>query len=108
MDDAKAILESLEKISTKGVSEELMNRLEIVKDKMEGFEHKPVLLEHVLDGRKLKSFDQKGLLKHVAKTIIDSYSSSKSPEDILQQIFADFTNANYVNHRMNGVPYSGK
>lgn len=108
VDDANTILESLEKISTKGISEELMNRLEFLKDKMARLEHKPVLLEHVLDGRKLKSFDQKGLLKHVAKTIIDNYRSSKSPEDILQQIFADFTNANYINHRMNGVAYSGK
>lgn len=109
VDDAKAIMESLEKISTKGVSEELITRLELLRDKMERIEHKPILLEHVLDGRKLNSFNRKALLKHVAKTIIDNYSSSKSPEDILQQIFADFTNATYVKHRMNGVvTYSGK
>lgn len=108
VDDAKTILENVEKVSTKGISEDLMNRLEIVRDKMERFDHKPVLLEHVLDGRKLKSFDRKGLLKHVAKTIIDNYSSSKSPEDILQQIFADFTKTGYTNHKVNGAVFSGK
>lgn len=108
VDDAKSILEGLEKLSTKGISEELMTRLKLLKDKMAIVEHKPVLLEHVLDGRKLKSFDRKDLLKHVAKTIIDNYSSSTSPEDILQQIFANFTNTNYVNHRLNSVAYSGK
>ena len=108
VEDAKAILENIEKVSTKGISEDLMNRLEIIKDKMETFDLKPVLLEHVLDGRKLKSFDRKGLLKHVAKTIIDNYSSSKSPEDILQQIFADFTKTGYTDHKVNGAAYSGK
>ena len=109
VDDAKAILDGLEKISTKGVSEELLTRLELLKNKMALIEHKPILLEHVLDGKKLNSFNRKALLKHVAKTIVDNYSLSKSPEDILQQIFADFTNANYVKHRMNGmVTYSGK
>ena len=108
VDDAKAILEGVEKVSMKGISENLMNRLEIIRDKMERFDHKPVLLEHVLDGRKLKSFDRKGLLKHVAKTIIDNYSTSKSPEDILQQIFADFTKSGYTHHKVNGAVCSVK
>lgn len=101
-DDAKAILESLEKISTKGVSDELMTRLEIVKDKMEGYSWKPTLLEHVLDKRRLKKFDQKGLLKHVAKAIIENYSTSKSPEEILQVIFAEFTKPTFSDHKLTG------
>lgn len=108
IDSAQIILMNAEKVSSKGISECLMARLEILKDKMNSLENKPVLLEHVLDGRKLKSFDRKGLLKHVAKTIIDNYSASKTPEDILQQIFADFTKSGYTNHKVNGAVYSGK
>jgi molecular chaperone HtpG len=103
IDDANAILENVEKISTKGISNDLMNRLEIIKDKMEGYTGKPTLLEHVLDKRRLNKFDQKGLLKHVAKTIIANYSTSKSPEDMLQLIFADFTKPNFANHKMTGA-----
>lgn len=108
VEDGRAILENVEKISTNGISEDLMNRLEIIKDKMEGYTGKPTLLEHVLDKRRLNKFDQKGLLKHVAKTIIANYSTSKSPEDILQLIFADFTKPNFANHKVTGVAYSGK
>lgn len=100
VEDAKAILQNVEKVSTKGVSEGLMNRLEIVKDKMEGYTGKPTLLDHVLDKRRLNKFDQKALLKHVAKTIIANYSTSKSPEDILQLIFADFTKPTYAEHKL--------
>jgi hypothetical protein len=32
----------------------------------------------------------------VAKTIIANYSTSKSAEDILQQVFADFTKPTYA------------
>jgi len=108
VEDSRVILQNLEKISTKGISEDLMNRLDIVKDKMDRFDYKPVLLEHVLDGRRLKSFDRKGLLKHVAKTIIDNYSTSRTPEDILQQIFADFTKPGYTNHKVSGTVSTGK
>jgi molecular chaperone HtpG len=108
IEDARVILQNVEKISSNGISEDLISRLQIVKDKMDRFDHKPVLLEHVLDGRKLKSFDRKGLLKHVAKTIIDNYSTSRTPEDILQQIFADFTKSGYSHHKVNGAVFSGK
>lgn len=107
-DDARVMLQNVEKISTKGINEDLMNRLGAIKEKMEGYNNKPTLLEQVLDKRRLKKFDQKGLLKHVAKTIIANYSTSKTPEDILQLIFADFTKPTYSNHRVNGVVYSGK
>ncbi len=67
---------------------------------MAGYDQKPVLLEHVLDQRKLRRFDQKGILKHVANTVIASFSTSKSSEDMLQQVFADFTKAAYTNHKL--------
>lgn len=108
VEGSRTTLAALEKIAASGITGELMERLNLLKKKMQSSEHQPVLLEHVLDGRKLRGLDQKALLKHVAKTIIDNYSSSKSPEDILQQIFADFTNSNYSNHRMNGMTYTGK
>lgn len=108
VDNSRVMLANIEKISAAGISEDLKERLNAVKAKMGSYNHRPILLEHVLDGRKLKNFDRKGLLKHVAKTIIDNYGSSKSPEDILQQIFADFVKSSYTNHKVNGVAYSGK
>lgn len=108
VENSRVSLANLDKVASHGITDELKSRLDTLKEKMDSFDHKPVLLEHVLDGRKLMNLNQKALLKHVARTIIDNYSSSKSPEEILQQIFADFTNANYANHKMNGIAYSGK
>lgn len=108
VEDSRVMLANIEKISTAGISENLRQRINAVKATMNSYNDKPILLEHVLDGRKLKNFDRKGLLKHVAKTIIDNYRSSKSPEDILQQIFADFIKSSYMNHKVNGAVYSGK
>lgn len=102
VDDANAILQNVEKVSTKAVSEDLMQRLDAIKERIAGYDHKPIFLEHVLDKRKLKKFDQKKLLKHVAKAIIDNYGTSKSAEDILQQVFADFTKPTFSNHKVNG------
>lgn len=106
--NSRASLVNLDKVSAHGISDEMKSRMNSLREKMESSDHKPVLLEHVLDGRKLMNFNQKALLKHVARTIIDNYSISKSPEDILQLILSDFTNANYANHRLNGAAYSGK
>jgi molecular chaperone HtpG len=94
------MVENIEKIFTAGISEKLTQRLNEVKQKMGSHAQQPTFLEHVLDGRKLKHFDRKGLLKHVAKTIIDCYSSSKSPEDILQHIFEEFTKSTYGHHKV--------
>lgn len=108
VEDSHVMLANIEKIAASGISEELAERLDTVRSKMEAIDHKPVLLEDVLDGKKLMNYKQKDLLKHVAKTIIDNYSASKSPEDILQQIFADFTKSGFTNHKVNGAIYSGK
>jgi len=108
IEDSRVMLTNIEKIAASGISDNLIKRLDAVRSKMETFDHKPVLLEDVLDGRKLMNFNQKALLKHVAKTIIDNYGVSKTPEDILQQIFADFTKSGYVNHKVNGAVYTGK
>ena len=107
VEDSRVMLEHIEKVAKAGISEDLINRIGNVRDKM-ACDQRPVLLEHVLDGRKLRSFDHKALLKHVAKTVIENYSASNSPEDILQQIFADFTKSSYLNYRVNGAVYSGK
>lgn len=100
IDDSRTILQNIEKISLKGISEDLMQRLDVIKGKMAGYNHKPVLLEHVLDRKKLKLFDQKSLLKHVANTIIANFSTSKSAEDMIQQVLADFTKPTYANNRL--------
>lgn len=107
VDDARAILQNIEKISLKGISEELTQRLDVIKGKMAGYDQKPVLLEHVLDQRKLRKFDQKDLLKHVANTIIANFNTSKSAEDMLQQVFADFTKPTFSNHKL-PTHFSGK
>jgi len=106
--ESHVMLTNIEKVASAGISDGLLERLDAIKVKMEAITHKPVLLEHVLDGRKLMNINQKALLRHVAKTILDNYSTSRSPEDILQQIFADFTKSSYVNHKLNGTVPSGK
>lgn len=82
-----------------GISEELLARVENIREKISGHRHQPTLLQDVLDKRRLNSSNRK-LLKHVAKNILPNYGTSTSPEEILQQILADFTKANYVNHRV--------
>lgn len=99
-DSARTVLESLEKISAGGISDELLVRLDQIKCKINGHKHRPTLLKDVLDGRRLKKYDQHRLLKHVAKTIVANYGTSTSPEEILQQILADFTKPNYMNHKL--------
>lgn len=108
VEDSYTLLANIEKVSVSGISDDMMERLDVVKAKMDGHQTKPTLLEHVLDGRKLMNLEKKDLLKHVAKSILDNYSSSKSPEDILQHIFADFTKSDFLNHKVNGAVYSGK
>lgn len=108
VEDSRLILVNIEKLSVVGISEDLMQRLCLAKANMNSLNHKPTLLENVLDGRRLKKFDRKDLLKHVARSVIDNYSSCKSAEDILQQIFSSFTKPNYLNHKVNGTVYSGK
>ncbi|MSM39513.1 MAG: hypothetical protein GJT30_07825 [Geobacter sp.] len=107
VENSQTTLASLEKLANNGIPDDLKARFDAVREKMESASHKPVLLEHVLDGRKLKHTDPKDLLKHVARTIIENYSTSKSPEDILQQIFANYTNSNFASHMVNAA-YSGK
>jgi hypothetical protein len=90
-------------MSVSNLTKELEKRLENIKNKIKSHNHKPTLLEQVLDGRRLKNYDRKSLLKHIAKTIIANYKNSNSPEEILQQIFSDFTKPNYANHKLNGT-----
>lgn len=107
VDNSRVMLASIEKISAAGISDDLIERLSEVKSKVENYNQKPTLLEHVLDGRRLNKFDRKSLLRHVARTVIDNYDSCKSAEDILHQIFAEFTKSSYINHKLNGTAHSG-
>ena len=91
LQDANKSLQLIEKAATNGVSENLKQRYFEVKDSVEGKKHKPVYLEKTLDGRRLRKFDQKSLLKHVAKVVMTSYGTSSSAEEILQEIFLPFT-----------------
>jgi molecular chaperone HtpG len=102
IDSAGSTLQNIEKNSA-NISEELSRRIWKIKNKIEGNNHKPTFLENVLDGRRLKKFDQKTLLRHVAKTIMANYKNSNSPEDILLQIFSDFMKKNHINHEIYGT-----
>ena len=97
---AREILQNIEKMSMVGITEELTDRLNQVKEKINGHRHRPTLLKDVLDGRRLKKMDNHKLLKHVAKTILANYSTSTSPEEILQQILTSLTKPNYMNHKL--------
>jgi len=99
-EQARTLLHNLEKMSAVGISEELTERLNLVKEKMSGHRHRPTLLKDILDGRRLKRMDNNKLIKHVAKTIIESYSTSTSPEEIVHEILASLTKPNYSNHKL--------
>ncbi len=103
VDDAHAVLQSIDKVSINGISDDLMLRLDSLKEKLADSKHKPVLLEHVLDERRLRKFDHKSLLQHVAKMIISSYRGSKSAEDILQHVLADLVKPTFSNHKINSA-----
>jgi len=62
-----------------------------LRETVEGNKPKPVYLENILDGRRLRKFDRKSLLTHIAKVIVSSYGKSASAEDILHEIFMPFT-----------------
>jgi molecular chaperone HtpG len=102
INDARSTLCNIE-MNVSNLTKQLEKRLENVKNKIKSHNHKPTLLEQVLDGRRLKNYDRKSLLKHIAKTIIANYKNSNSPEEILQQIFSDFTKPTYANHKLNGT-----
>ncbi|HRT84862.1 MAG TPA: ATP-binding protein [Bacteroidales bacterium] len=89
-EQALKVLLQIEKVAMNGVPEDMKKRYTDLKETVEGKNHKPVYLESILDGRRLRKFDQKTLLTHVAKIIISSYEKSASAEDILQEIFTPF------------------
>jgi molecular chaperone HtpG len=87
---AEKALQQIEKAATNGVPDELKSKYFILKEIMEKRNHKPTYLEDVLDGRRLRKFDQKSLLTHIAKVVVASYERSNSAEEILQEIFSPF------------------
>lgn len=91
VEQAHKTLIQIEKSATNGVPEELKQRYFALRETVEGNKHKPVYLENILDGRRLRKFDQKSLLTHIAKVVVSSYGKSASAEDILQNIFMPFT-----------------
>ena len=106
INNARSILFDIN-MNVSNCKEEFVPRLENIKNKIEGHNHKPTFLEDALDGRRLNKYDRKSLLMYVAKTIIENYKNSNSPEEILQQIISDFTKPNYVNHKLNGIQNVG-
>lgn len=94
-DQATVLIQEVEKSVSKGMSSNLQSRLESIKTKITENPDKPIYLEHVLDGRKLKPFSRKELLKHVANVIVSSYDKSESAEDLLKRVFDSFTNDKY-------------
>jgi hypothetical protein len=99
-EQARATLQSIEKMSMAGISEELTNRLELLKAKVTGHRHKPILLKDVLDLRRIGKLDSHRVLKHVAKTILAHYNTNTTPEEILQKILANYTKPNHSNRKL--------
>jgi hypothetical protein len=94
-DQAAVLIQEVEKSVSKGMSPSLQGRLDSLKSKAEDNPDKPIYLENVLDGRKLKPYSRKSLLKHVANIVVSSYDKSESAEDLLKKIFDSFTNEKY-------------
>lgn len=90
IEQAHKSLTQIEKAAMNGVPENLLHRFCTLKETVEGNTHKPVFLQKILDGRRLRKFSQKALLTHIAKVVVSSYASSSSAEDILQEIFMPF------------------
>lgn len=95
-DQANTLLQQVEKSVNGGMTPELQGRFDSLKSKVDGNGSKPLFLEHILDGRRLKHYDQKTLLKHVAKVVVASYGKSSSAEEILRHIFTSFTKDAYA------------
>jgi len=95
INDARSTLLSIEE-NVLSFTDDFENRLIYIKNNIDSRNYKPTFLEDVLDGGRLKKYDRKSLLMHVAKTILANYKNSNSPVEIVQQIFIDFVKQNYV------------
>lgn len=93
---AQKSLAQIDKAANNGVSDQLKAQYLAMKKNIEKKALKPVYLEQIIDGRKLKKFDNKALLTHIAKIVVDSYSKSSSAEDMLQKIIDPFVKANSI------------
>lgn len=93
---ASMLLQQVEKSVNGGMTPELQKRFEALKSKINDNGNSPLFLDHILDGRRLKHYDQKALMKHVAKVVVSSYGKSTSAEDILKDIFTSFTKEAYT------------
>jgi len=94
INDARSTLLSIE-ANASNFTEELEKRLDNIKNNIDSCSYNPTFLEDVLDGRRMKNYDRKTFLMHIAKTIITNYKNSNSPEEIVQQIFSDFVKPNF-------------
>ncbi|MBP7867105.1 MAG: ATP-binding protein [Acidobacteria bacterium] len=95
---ALGTLQQVEKAYARYCSDEMKQRLITHKQTVEKYSNSPLLLDHVLDMRKLRRLDQKALLKRVAKAIVADYRSYCKPEEILKRVFSDFIKPKYKNH----------
>jgi molecular chaperone HtpG len=91
MKKVHSALQGIEKSVYVGLDSSIVEKYEDLKGIVENNEYQPVFLESVLDGRRLRSFDQKALLKHIAKEVIASFDKSATAEDMLQNIFSAFS-----------------
>ena len=90
LERAAAMLRQMEKSINGSGSKELLDRYEALKVLVEERPHKPVYLEKILDGRRLRKFDNKTLLAHVARTVVNSYTKTKTADELLQKILLPF------------------
>jgi molecular chaperone HtpG len=90
LEEAKKSLSQVEKTINNGLPEILKERYYALKTAVDDRTHKPVYLEDILDGRKLRKLRHKSLLTHIAKVVVSSYGRSESAEELLQEILMPF------------------
>jgi molecular chaperone HtpG len=90
LEEAKKSLSQVEKTINNGLPEVLKERYYALKTAVDDRTHKPVYLDDILDGRRLRKFKHKSLLTHIAKVVVSSYRRSASAEELLHEILMPF------------------
>lgn len=88
--EAKTSLQQIENLVEEGTSDSYKKQCIEMYKMLDNNTYKPVFLENSLDGRRLKGFNNKALLTHISKTIVDSYDRCSTAEEMLQKVFSPF------------------
>jgi hypothetical protein len=87
---ARKSLKQIETSANNGAPKVLHERYSSLVKLVEERLRKPVYLDKILDGRRLRKLNKKALLTHVAKTIVTSSSNTSTANELLQKIILPF------------------